>query len=182
MSIKLTIDAAHWQGEVNKAVKTLEKLTYYFEREQRTILEDCAEPVISELQMRSPVGDKMHVRYPSLPKGAKKAAKGKGRPIAWYYPGNLKRSFGLLKLKRTNAVIVGAMLKKAGQTKGVFSGKRADGYYLGFVEYDVEFGSRTKPARPFVRPAFISAAPRVITKMQQNMNRFAAKFARQNAG
>lgn len=32
MSIKLTIDAAHWQNEVNKAVKTLEKLTYYFEQ------------------------------------------------------------------------------------------------------------------------------------------------------
>lgn len=182
MSIKLTIDAAHWQNEVSRAVKTLEKLTYYFEREQREILEDCAEPVVSELQARSPQSDRVHIRYPSLPKGAKRAAKGEGRPIARYYPGNLRRSFGILKLKRTSAVIVGAELKRKGQTKGTFSGKRVDGYYLHFVEYDVEFGTRTKPARPFVRPAFITAAPRVITRMQQNMNRFATRFARQNAG
>lgn len=180
-SIKLTIDAADWQKQVNEAVKTLEKLTFNFEKERRGMLESAAQIVISEVQLRAPVGDTVHVRYPSLPKGAKKAGKGYGRPVAVYYPGNLKRSFGILKLRKTDAVIVGAMLKRAGQTKGSFSGRRADGYYLGFVEYDVEFGNRSKAARPFVRPAYISAAPRVITDVKRSCNKFAARFAKQYA-
>lgn len=31
-AIQLTLDAADWQRQVNQAVKTLEKLTYYFEQ------------------------------------------------------------------------------------------------------------------------------------------------------
>lgn len=179
--IRLTIDAADWQKQVGQAVKTLEKLTYNFEREQRVILENCAEEVISELQARAPESDRVHVRYPSKPKGAHRAAKGEGRPIARYYPGNLRRSFRVLDLKRSKAVIVGARLAKGGG-KGVFSSGKADGYYLHWVEYGAEYGDKTRPPRPFVRPAFIVAAPRVIKRMQVNMNRFAAKFARQNAG
>lgn len=179
--IQLTIDAADWQKQVNQAVKTLEKLTYNFEREQRAILEEGANIVIAEVQARAPIGDKIHVRYPSLPEGSKKAAKGQGRPVARYYPGNLKRSFGILKLRRTNAVIVGAMLKRSGQTQGVFAGRRADGYYLGFIEYGVEFGEKSIPARPFVRPSYISAAPRVVKSVHDGCNKFAAKFARQYA-
>lgn len=178
-SIKLTIDAAAWQKDVSAAVKTLEKLMFNFEQEKRAILEDGAQVVITEVQARAPVGDKIHVRYPSLPKGAKKAGKGFGRPIATYYPGNLKRSFAILKLRRSDAVIVGAVLKKKGQTKGTFAGRRADGYYLGFIEYGVEFGERSIPARPFVRPAYISAAPRVVTTVKRGADKFAAKFARQ---
>lgn len=180
-AIQLTLDAQDWQKQVNLAVKTLEKLTYNFEREQRAILEDAAEIVISEVQSRAPRSSRPHVRYPSLSEGTGKAAKGFGRPVAIYYPGNLKRSFGVLKLKRTSAVIVGAMLHRAGKTRGTFSGRRADGYYLGFVEYDVEFGSWTKPGRPFVRPSYIAAAPRVINRVHSSCNKFAANFARKYA-
>lgn len=180
-SIQLTIDANDWQRQVNAAVKTLEKLAFYFDNEKRAILEDGAEIVVSEVQARAPIGDTIHVRYPSKPKDSPRAPKGQGRPVARYYPGNLKRSFAILKLRRSDAVIVGAILKRAGQTKGTFAGARADGYYLGFVEYDVEFGNRSKPGKPFVRPAYISAAPRVVTAVTKGCNRFASKFARQYA-
>jgi HK97 gp10 family phage protein len=180
MSIKLTIDAADWQKQVNAAVKTLEKLTYHFEQEQRKILEAGAGIVVNEVQARAPIGNKIHIRYPSKPKGAPRAAKGEGRPVAKYYPGNLRRSFAVLNLRRTKDVIIGAVLAKRGG-KGTFANKRADGYYLHFIEYGTEYGDFKRPARPFVRPAYISAAPKVITEIHKGCNMFAAKFARQNA-
>lgn len=175
MSIKLSIDAAHWQGEVNKAVKTLEKLTYYFEREQRTILEYAAKPVVEAMQRRAPVGAKIHYRYPKR-RGAR-AYRGDGEKVAKYYPGNMKGAFRVLDLKKTADVIVGAKLAKSG-TKGTFGKSRFDAYYLHWVEY----GTRNMAARPFVRPAIIEASPAVIRRVSLGCNRFAAKFARQNAG
>jgi len=175
-SIQLTIDAADWQKQVNAAVKTLEKLTYNFEKEQREILEDSAQPMVFEMQLKAPLGSKIHTRYPKS--DGSRAKRGEGKRLAKYYPGNLRNSFGVLNLKRTkNAVVVGAKLAK-GMGRGVFGKSRFDAYYLAWTEY----GHGDVPPRPFVRPAIISASPRVIARMTANMNRFAAKFARQNAG
>ncbi len=174
-SIQLTIDAADWQKQVNQAVKTLEKLTYNFEKEQREILEDSAVPMVFEMQLKAPLGTKIHTRY-AKSRGAR-ARRGEGQKVATYHPGNLSRSFRVLDLKRTRgAVIVGAKLTKG--SKGVFGKSRFDAYYLSMVEY----GTIHTPAQPFVRPAIVSASPRVIARMTANINRFAAKFARQNAG
>lgn len=174
-AIQLTIDANDWQRQVNAAVKTLEKLTYNFEKEQRDILEDAAIPMAFEMQLKAPLGTKVHTRY-TKSRGAR-AKRGEGQRVAKYYPGNLSRSFRVLDLKRTQDVIVGAKLARSG-TKGTFGLSRFDAYYLHWVEY----GTVNMPAKPFVRPAIIQASPRVIARMQTNMNRFAAKFARQNAG
>jgi len=173
-SIQLTIDAADWQKQVNQAVKTLEKLTYNFEKEQREILEDSAQPMVFEMQLKAPLGSKVHTRY-SKSRGSR-AKRGEGQKVATYHPGNLSRSFRVLDLKRTKgAVIVGAKLTKG--SKGTFGRSRFDAYYLAMVEY----GTIHTPAQPFVRPAIVAASPRVIARMKANMNRFAAKFARQNA-
>lgn len=173
-SIKLTIDAQAWQKDVNAAVKTLEKLLFNLEKEQRKVLEYAATPMVSAMQAGAPVGTKIHLRYPKR-RGAR-AYRGEGQVVAKYYPSNLKRSFRVLDLKRTSAVIVGAKLAKSG-TKGTFGVGRFDAYYLHFVEY----GTRNMAARPFVRPAMIKAAPQVIRRVQLGCNLFAAKFARQNA-
>lgn len=172
-AIQLTLDAADWQKQVNQAVKTLEKLTYNFSQEQRAILEDCAVPMVDAMQAGAPTGTKIHVRYPKS-RGAR-AKRGEGTRVAKYYPGNLKGAFRVLDLKRAKAVIVGAKLARSG-TKGTFGKSRFDAYYLHWVE----FGTRNMAAKPFVRPAMIKASPRVIKRMQTNMNRFAARFARQN--
>lgn len=174
-SIQLTIDANDWQRQVNAAVKTLEKLTYNFQREQQGILTDCAEPMVAAMQNGAPIGAKIHIRYPKRRGG--RAKRGEGQRVAKYYPGNLRKAFRVLDLKRTQDVIVGAKLARSG-TKGTFGLSRFDAYYLHWVEY----GTVNMPAKPFVRPAIIQASPRVIARMQTNMNRFAAKFARQNAG
>lgn len=174
-SIQLTIDAADWQRQVNAAVKTLEKLTYNFEKEQRAILEDTAVPMVDAMQNGAPTGTKIHIRYSKS--RSSRAKKGEGQRVAKYYPGNLRGAFRVLDLKRTKDIIVGAKLAKSG-TKGTFGRSRFDAYYLHWVEY----GTANMAAKPFVRPAIISASPRVIARMQTNMNRFAGKFARQNAG
>lgn len=174
-SIQLTIDAAHWQKQVNQAVKTLEKLTYNFEKEQREILEDSAVPMVFEMQLKAPLGTKIHIRYSK--QRSSRAKNGEGARVAKYYPGNVKGSFRILDLKRSDDVFVGAKLAKSG-TRGTFGRTRFDAYYLHMIEY----GTIHTPAQPFVRPAIVSASPRVIARMTANMNRFAAKFARQNAG
>lgn len=173
-AIRLNIDAADWQKQVNGAVKTLEKLSYNFEREQRKILEYAAVPMVEAMQAKAPVGAKIHLRYPKSRGG--RSRKGEGQAVAKYYPGNMKGAFRILDLKRTSAVIVGAKLAKSG-TKGTFGRSRFDAYYLHFVE----FGTRNMAARPFVRPAMITAAPAVIRRVQMGCNWFAQKFARQNA-
>jgi HK97 gp10 family phage protein len=172
-AIQLNIDAADWQKQVNKAVKTLEKLTYNFEQEQRAILEDCAVPMVDAMQAGAPTGTKIHIRYPRSRGG--RAKSGEGTRVAKYYPGNLKGAFRVLDLKRAKGVIVGAKLARSG-TKGTFGKSRFDAYYLHWVEY----GTVNMAAKPFVRPAIIRTSPRVINRMKKNMDRFAAKFARQN--
>lgn len=175
MSIKLTIDANDWQRQVNQAVKTLEKLTYHFEDEQRKMLEYAAQPMVNAMQAGAPVGTKIHYRYPKRMGG--RAKRGEGQRIATYHPGNLRRSFRVLDLRRTKDVIVGAKLAK-NNARGLFGFAKYDAYYLNWVE----FGTRHMAARPFVRPAIVSASPAVIRRMQVAVNWFTAKFARQNAG
>lgn len=173
-SIKITLEAADWQKQVNQAVKTLEKLTYNFENEQRKILEYAAIPMVDAMQRGAPTGKvQIHFRYPKR-RGAR-AHRGEGQRIARYYAGNLKKSFRVLDLKKTKDVIVGAKLSG---TKGTFGKSRFDAYYLHWVEY----GTQNMRARPFVRPAIISASPAVIRRVRLGCNMFAAKFARQNAG
>lgn len=174
-AIQLTLDAADWQRQVNAAVKTLEKLTYNFSKEQRSILEDSAAPMVGAMQSGAPIGTKIHIRYSK--RRSSRAKKGEGQRVAKYYPGNLRGAFRILDLKRTSDVIVGAKLAKSG-TKGTFGKARFDAYYLHMVEY----GTVNMAARPFVRQGMVRGAPLVIKRMQANMNRFAAKFARQYAG
>jgi len=173
-AIKLTIDAADWQKQVNEAVKTLEKLTYNFEREQRKILEYAAIPMVDAMKRGAPIGTKIHYRYPKSRGG--RVARGEGQKIATYKPGNLRNSFRVLDLKRTRDVIVGAKLSKS-NARGVFGLTRSDAYYLHYVEY----GTRNMAAKPFVRPAIVSASPQVIRRVKLGCDLFAAKFARQNA-
>lgn len=172
--IKLTIDAADWQKQVNAAVKTLEKLYYNFEQERKTMLTYAAQPMADAMRQGAPTGAKIHVRYPKR-MGAR-ARRGEAKPVAKYYPGNLKKSFRVLDLKRTvSSVVVGAKLARGGG-KGIFGATKFDAYYLHWVEY----GTKNMAARPFVRPAIIKASPAVIKRMEMAANRFAAKFARQN--
>lgn len=165
MANNLTTSTAEWQRQISKAVATYQKYFVAIEQEMRPALEYAAIPLVSELKRRAPVGTRVHYRYKS------------GKREATYQPGNLKNSFRVLELKRTADVFVGAQVARRGRTSGRFGVSRSDAYYLPFVEY----GTRNKAARPFVRPSIISAGPHVLRRVELAIRRKAMEFERKNA-
>lgn len=162
-SIQLTLDAADWQKQVADAVKVLDRFTRGLESERKKMLEYAAIPYANEVQRRAPVGSRIHYSY----KDGKRTGK--------YYPGNLRKSFRILDLKTNSVVIVGAKLTRGG--RGTFGLGRFNAYYLQYLEY----GTSKMAARPFVRPAWISAAPHCIRRINNAARLYAEKFTRQNA-
>ena len=76
--------------------------------------------------------DWMHGKStPVAPKVVKRYKNGK--PVAWYHPGNLLRSFKKLQFKGTNkyrSIFIGPKILKRGKGEGVFDSKRkVDGWY-----------------------------------------------------
>lgn len=176
-SIQLTLDAAHWQKQVSDAIKVLDKFAGGLESERKKMLEYAAIPMVDELQKRAPIGTKMHIRYAGI-RGERKP-KGQGNRKGYYYPGNLRGAFSVLDLRKSTAVIIGARLAKGNtrQRGGMFGKSKYDAYYLAMVE----FGTLYNPARPFVRPSFISVAPHCVRRINNAARMYAEKFTRQHA-
>lgn len=162
-SIQLTLDAVNWQKEVSAAIKTLDRFAAGLESERKKMLEYAAIPLVDELQRRAPVGSRVHYSYKNGSRQAK------------YYPGNLRKSFRVLDLRKTSAVIVGAKLAKG--ARGNYGLGRYNAYYLHYVE----FGTTRQAARPFVRPSWVAAAPHCIRRINNAARLYAEKFARQHA-
>ena len=160
--------------EIENAVKVLDQLGKAAEAERRKILEYAAIPLVDEIQRRAPASLKPHYRY-DTPKASGKfrAPKGMGRVAAKYVPGNLRRSFRILPLRRTRDVIIGPKYGKGG---GTFGGARADGYYAAFVEY----GTVRMPARPFLRPSVAIAGKAVVKRIELGYKVMVKKFLREN--
>jgi HK97 gp10 family phage protein len=152
---------ANLQREITELISRLGKMSEQAKRQTTRILSKAAAPLVDEIQARAPVSDEDHYRY-STPKAAKsiRAPKGSGKKIATYTPGNLERSFNVLRFRRAkSAVFVGATLDKTGST-GTFTGKRTDGYYLAWQEYGAP--NAGIPPRPFVGPARDAAGGEVL--------------------
>lgn len=162
-SIQLTLDAADWQRQVSEAIKVLDKFSGGLEAERKKMLEYAAIPLVTELQRRAPVGSRIHYSYKD------------GKQTGKYYPGNLRRSFRVLDLRKSSAVVVGAKLTRGG--RGSYGLGRYNAYYLQYVE----FGTAKIAARPFVRPSWISAAPHCIRRINNAARLYAEKFTRQHA-
>lgn len=162
-SIQLTLNAAHWQKQVSDAIKVFDRFSRGLESERKKMLEYAAIPLVTELQRRAPIGSRIHYSYRD------------GKQTGKYYPGNLRKSFRILDLRKSSAVVVGAKLTKGG--RGNFGLGRYNAYYLHFLE----FGTSRMPARPFVRPSWVSAAPHCIRRINNAARIYAEKFARQNA-
>lgn len=136
---------AELQSELNIVIRALQGLSPAAQKHSKLILTEAAMPLVSAIRGRAPVSDKPHKRYKSSG-GAKRAPKGAGKVVATYYPGNLKRSFNVLRFRKSKAVFVGP---RVSGTTGDFRGRRADGYYA----HMVEFGTKHADETPFVEPA-----------------------------
>jgi HK97 gp10 family phage protein len=169
MSFQIKID----QKSVDQVIKTLEKLPVALRDDVRKkILRTAAKPMISAARSNIKDSVKNHSRYPRGQK--KKSAKGQGKVIATYTPGNLRRSIGIIPLRKTANIYVGPRSKK--DASGVYSGGRYDGYYGVFLEY----GTKRISARPFMRPAYEATKDTVIKLIADGCRKAVDKYAKEN--
>ena len=151
---------ANLQKEISAAILKLKGVSRSATRAVKGALSKASIPLLDEIEGRAPVSDEPHFRY-STPKASKKikAPKGSGKIIATYTPGNLERSFQVLKFRRAkNAVFVGPKFDKEGST-GTFSGSRTDGYYAAWQEFGAP--NAGIPARPFIGPSVAAVGSQV---------------------
>jgi len=127
--------------DIEKFIKGIQKSVT--QEEYKDLLEKATQPTIDSIKMRTPVGNKPVKRYvsKSSSKLSKRGQK-QDKPIAIYYPGNLRRSIQLLdhlnkaNKKRTwnlRRVYFGVKLHK-GKSDGIFRGDRVDAYYAHMIE------------------------------------------------
>jgi len=138
--------------QITNVIAGLGKMSEEVQKQTIRVMSKAAGPLIEEIQFRAPVSDEPHFRYQTnkLSSGIR-APKGYGNVVATYMPGNLERSFSVLRFRRSkSAVYVGARLNKSGST-GTFSGQRTDGYYAAWQEYGAPAAGI--PPRPFIGPS-----------------------------
>jgi len=166
---------AELQKEIAGAILKLKGLSKAANRAVNASLSKAAIPLLEEIEGRAPVSDAPHYRY-STPKASGKirAPKGSGKIIATYTPGNLERSFQVLKFRKAkNAVFVGPKLDKEGST-GTFSGSRTDGYYAAWQEFGAP--NAGVPPRPFIGPSVAAVSSQVgriaVDELQKAIERY----------
>lgn len=146
------------QREISEAVRKLEGYYLRIDKDIKPMLAYAAAPLVNSAKTLAPVGSRVHKRYK---KASRRSAKGSGRVLARYNPGNLRASIQVLeKLKRVKrAVLVGPNVTRGG---GTFGGARTDGYYAHFIE----FGTAKMRGRAFMRPAFQSAKSAILNRLE----------------
>lgn len=137
------------QQEIQEFIRTLHKSVT--KEEYKDILKKSSKPTIDAIKSRVPVANKPVKRY--LKKDSKrlsKKGKGEAKPVAVYYPGNLKRAIKILdKLNKSQnkysykfrRIYFGVHLHK-GKSDGNFKGNRTDAYYAHMIEYGTARGIR----------------------------------------
>lgn len=167
------------EQEIEAAARTFRRFGDVVGKDVKRVCALGAAYFASSAEAAAPKGSKTHKRY-STAKATKsiRAPKGMGNVVATYMPGNLSRSIKVLDLKRSkNAAYVGAQLKKGAAT-GMFSGMKADGYYMHMVER----GTKKWPeGNPFFLASWERAKPRVTALMVQEFKRTIEQFEAQNA-
>tara|TARA_R110001592_G_scaffold68626_1_gene210246 strand:+ start:5035 stop:5499 length:465 start_codon:yes stop_codon:yes gene_type:complete len=134
-------------------IEGFEKLQKSIERAAETgqarrllipVLKSAARPTLAAAKQLAPVGTRIRSRTSG------------GKKVATYYPGNLRKSLGILTVKdKANASIIVAI--RSG------SRRKYDGYYGHMVEH----GTVNSPAQPFMGPAFNKTKGMVSKKAER---------------
>lgn len=166
------------EQEVREAIKKLKKLPKEFsKKEKRKVLRKAAKPLIKTAQANIPMSSKPHYRYKTSKASSKiRAPKGKGRIVATYYPGNLRRSIRAMTFRRSGDIFVGPRLASRGKGSGTFGkGNRVDGYYAN----QMEFGNINMAGIGFMRKSIPIATTAVqtiiIAETKKTIDKFIAK-------
>lgn len=154
---------------ITEVLGNLRKFEALLENDRKEILEYAARPLVETIKSATPVGSVVHRRYPKRQKNAPRAAKGTGKVISTYRPGNLQGSIEILtKLKRTDSVWVGPR----GRRIKTGNSNNGDGYYALIVEQ----GSKNSSAQPFFYRSVAVAAPDVKRRLEFGFQVAANKF------
>jgi len=114
----------------------------YNSKAVRKLIKYAVAPLIGEMKRLAPVAAKAHMGKYGLVE-----------------PGTLRDSISTIDLKRSKKV----MLLAGPRVKGAF-GKVRSGFYGMFLEH----GTKTIPARPFMRPAWDSKKEEVIMRFERD--------------
>ena len=155
---------AQLQADLNAVITRLRKIEPYIRKSGQADLAEASKGLVQAVKAAAPVGSKPHKRYPKL-KG-QKAARGSGKVLATYKPGNLKRSMRIMKFRRSPSVFVGAKL-------GL---KTADGYYGRWVDE----GTPKMAGKNFFKPAVNSAGPQTLRTASQLIAKRIQSYGRTN--
>lgn len=166
-----------FEQELELAVRKLYGISKEFGRERQRILALGGAYASSSAEAAAPKSKAPHKRY-STPKLIRKvrAPKGMGVVAATYMPGNLARSINVLKFSRAKSkVFVGAKLAR--NSKGIFSGRRVDGYYMHFTEE----GTPRQAGRHWFRSSWERSKGRVFGIIKTEFERVAKEYEIKNA-
>lgn len=162
-------------AEVERAIKTLEKLGKEFDKKaRRKMLRRGAEILRDELKSKAPRSKKQHKRYSTakLLKN-KRAPKGMGTVAQTYDPGNLQKAIVVLPLSKSPDLHVGPKVAKQGRKS------LPDAYYAHWLEYGAP--GIGVPAHPFIRPAVASAKAKVATAVTEDAKKLLGEFEKKHS-
>ncbi len=178
------------QASVNAVLKELDRLTKQFDRSTRIkILRKAATPVVSDARanidregpdeqyirrgQRSKVyRGAVSVRYSGGRKGSLFRKKQKGKPVAWYFRGNLRRGIKKITFRRSSDLFVGPKYKK-GASQGDFgkTAGTADPYYAQMV-----FGSAQAFFNKILQPAINKNAGAVLSTVRREVDQVVKQY------
>ncbi len=165
--------------ELHETIKKFRALEKHFAaKEQQGILKEGGKVLVDAVRSKVPDADETVFRY-STPKvrKRKRAPKGQGNVIAVYRPGNARRSYRILPLRRTKDIIVGPKVAKK-SAAGVFSGRRVDGYYFHMLEYGTRHFGPIAPIRRGLAESKGAINVSLRRGFQKHMKKFELKHAR----
>jgi hypothetical protein len=137
--------------DISDVVQELEKLASRLTKQElKKATHKSVGIFIKTAKQMAPVGSKIHHRYAG------------GRRVATYYPGNIRRSIGILKLRNKNITYIGHRLSKKGEAHGVFRSNKHDGYYGHIVEYEQQ---------AHIYPAWEATRAQVYENLAQEVKR-----------
>jgi len=136
--------------EVRQAIQTLKKLPKEFKgKKLKRVYRKAAKPLVHQAKRNVSDAQRPVKRYDK-----------NGNHVATYYPGNLRRSIGILRLRLKRAIYVGPRVSRSG-TKGEFKGGRYDPWYAHIVEH----GSVRQRGQHFMKRAYIATKETVVRRI-----------------
>ena len=149
-----------WSKKINGLVNEFDKKT------KRKILRRAARPLRKAARAYAPKRVKppgANSRYSTakLVKGLR-APKGKGKVVAQYYPGNLRKSIATITFRRTSDVFVGPRLRG-----------KYDAYYAAMV-----YGSAAAFNKRVLRPALQATQSAVISIIEEQSRKKVLDYKR----